>query len=135
MESNFNEDEVKKGIKESQKRMKLENDILLSERKAALTWNIIFFIGILSTTIAISVFTKSDTFDFKDFFKNNSKDTLTVVSVITGITVSFLAGILGSYYKSKSLKKATAFDAQEYLKEIYLNRLESSNLNPQPQDK
>lgn len=131
MENKLNEEEVKKAIKEAEEKMKLDADIFKSQRKAALTWNIIFFVGILSTSIAISIFTKFDTFDFKNFIKDNSKDSIGIFSAILGIIASFLTGILGSYYKTKQLRKETTFAPSEFLKETYLNRLNKSNLNPQ----
>lgn len=133
MEKKLDEKEIQEAINEANEKMKKEKEILNAERKAALTWNIIFFIGILITTIVISIITTLDSLNFKDFFQKLTTDRLGIWSVILGIISSFLVGIFGSYFKTKSLKAKSNFEIQEFIKEAYLNRLEKSKLNPNRQ--
>ncbi len=130
MENELNEDEVKATIKEAVEKMKEENDFIKNQRKTALTWNIIFFVGILATTILISLFTKFNTLNIKEFFKSNTTNEIGTISVIIGTLVSFLVGIFGSYFKTKPLKSESEFKVHEFLKETYFNRLDKSRLNP-----
>ena len=43
MENEFDEKEIKVSIQETEERMTPEKELFKSQRKAALTWNIIFF--------------------------------------------------------------------------------------------
>lgn len=130
MENELSEDELKATIKEAEEKMNQENDFMKNQRKAALTWNIIFFVGILVTTISISVFIKFNTFNLKEFLKNISSNEIGTISALISTSVSFLIGVLGSYFKTKSLKSETTFNVQVFLKEAYFNRLDKSQLNP-----
>jgi hypothetical protein len=126
----INKEEIKKAIAEAKEKMEKDKDLFGSERKAALTWNIIFFIGILSTTITISLLTKSEKFNIGDLF-NKGTETTSILASIFGLLISFLVGILGSFYKSKKLKGKNDFEIDQFLKEAYLNRIEKSVINPQ----
>ena len=130
MENQLDEKEIKVSIEETEERMKQEKELLKSQRKSALTWNIIFFIGIIGTSIAVSIFTKLDTSNFEELFKNISSDKLNIWWAIIGTFSSFLVGIFGSYFKTKSLKSKTKFEIHEFVKETYFNRLDKSKLNP-----
>lgn len=127
----LNEEEFKLTIDEVKAKMKIENDMLKSQRKAGLTWNIIFFVGIISTTLTVSLISKLDTFNISELIKSISVDKLGIFTSLAGLIISFLIGILGSYYKTKSLKSETDFKVHEFIKESYLNRIDKSNLNPQ----
>jgi hypothetical protein len=124
-------EQIKLAQKEAVERMKKEVELYKAERKAALTWNIIFFIGILMTSISISLLTKSESFNLKEFFSTEKKDSISLISAFAGLTLSFLIGVLGSYFKSKINKDKNSIEIKEFIKESFINRIEKSNLNPQ----
>ena len=66
MEEESNKEELEKSISEAKEKMKKEQEHFNMERKAALTWNIIFFIGILATTLTITLFVNKGDLDFKE---------------------------------------------------------------------
>lgn len=130
MEGESNKEELEKSISETKEKMKKELEYFNMERKAALTWNIIFFIGILGTSLTINLFVNKGNLDFQDILNSKLSENLSLLKVILGLLVSFLIGILGSFFKNKSLKSKTDFDVSEFLKESYINRLDKSRLNP-----
>lgn len=127
----ISQEEIDKAISKANERLKDDHNLFKHQRKAALTWNIIFFIGILATSIVISILSKSDSFNIKEFFTKNLTDKLGLISAISGLLISFLVGILGSYFKTKKLTNETEFNIKDFVKETYLNRIDKSNLNPQ----
>lgn len=131
----IDEEELNKIIEEIKEKVKIEDDMLNSQRKAGLTWNIVFFIGIISTALFVSLISNFDTFDIVDILKTISVDKIGILTALAGLTTSFLVGVLGSYYKTKSLKSDSTYKVHEIIKESYLNRIDKSNLNPQRQIK
>lgn len=130
MQDELNQEEIDKAIRETEEKVKRDKDIFSSERKAALTWNIIFFIGILTTTFVVSLFSKSDGFNLKEFFTSKSDDKVSLWASIVGLLISFIIGILASYFKTKKLKDKDKFDVEDFIKESFISRLDKSKLNP-----
>jgi|GEM_PF-6773352 len=126
----FSKENIDKTIQEIEKKAKKDKDLFSSQRKVALTWNIIFFIGILTTTIVISLISKSDSFNLKELFISKADEKISLLSSITALLISFITGILGSYFSTKKLSKEDRSNVEDFVKESFLQRLEKSKLNP-----
>jgi len=126
----ISQEEIDEAVSKAKEKMKIDSKSFKHQRNAALTWNIIFFVLILTTTIVISILSKSETLNFKKFYINNLYNKIEIITTISGLIISFLIGILGSYFKTKKLTNETEFNIKDFLKETYLNRIDKSNLNP-----
>lgn len=132
MKEKFHKEEMDKNINVPTEKIKKDKDkeLFNMQRKASLTWNIIFFIGILTTSIAVSLFSKSDSFSIMDFFSKDTNEKGSLWASIFGLLVSFVVGILASYFKTKQIANRYKFEVEEFLKESYLTKLDDSKLNP-----
>ena len=123
-----NSEEIQKDIREAEEKIRKDKELFKSQRKAALTWNIIFFIGILITSIIVSLFTKSDNFNFKDLFTTKDGDKISLWVSLLGLLISFIVGVSASY--AKKITEKDKFDVEDFLNEVYSSKLDKSSLNP-----
>lgn len=114
---------------EIKERMKQDLEMLKTKRKATLYWNIIFFVGIMTSTIIASVFSIGEKFSLKEFLATNN-DKFSLAAALIGLFTSFLAGVLGVYFKDKKSSSKDQINIREFIKETYLTRIDNSSLNP-----
>lgn len=120
----------KKKLEETlEKKVKASDDYFKAQRKAALTWNLIFFIVIIAVTVAISIFSMSD-INLNELFDLDSQQELEIALVLVTTLISFGIGSFSSYIKSKALDGKNKFNLKAFLMKSYMERIEKSELNP-----
>lgn len=111
--------------------LKKEMEHQKAQRKATLTWNIIFFLGIVATSITVSVITNPGTLNLKEIFLPDRVEKFSLATSLIGITISFLIGVLSSVWRSRASRNKQSMAIKEFVKESYLGRLDKSSLNPE----
>lgn len=130
MEETENKKTLEESIEEAKRKVKQEIEYYTAQKKAAFTWNIIFFIGIVGISSAVTIISNSSLFDANQFKNIVNQDRTALVTSFAGILLSFIIGTLSSYWKTKLRKNKSEFDIKLYLKNAYLTRIDKSILNP-----
>ena len=76
----------------------------------------------------MSLFTKSDNFNFKDLFTTKDGDKISLWVSLLGLLISFIVGVSASY--AKKITEKDKFDVEDFLNEVYSSKLDKSSLNP-----
>jgi uncharacterized BrkB/YihY/UPF0761 family membrane protein len=121
-------------INEINSTKKISDEMLWIEHKKrriiSLMMYISYFIIFFFLIILFVIISLEKNVNFLQFVITISLN-FSIIKSFLGLFISFIIGILAFYFKNKKYLNKKEFDQVEFIKETYINRIDSSNFNPQ----